>query len=176
VKVARRTRPLDAFAEALAPVRRAAKGGDFEGAIAACTEILVANMESEGFEALRTYAEGLTAGVKLKEAIVARAADVKPKVYIEIGPSPRRVTLVGADAKSVRVETQGNEMPIAWRGVSPRRFYGIAAKLVDDTGEAHLALARYCATMGLRDEAREELTRVGADLAEEAKGVRTLVE
>jgi len=174
--VVRKARPLDAFADDLAPIRRAAKDGDFEGAITACTELLVANMEAEGFGALRAFAEGLAAGAQLKERVIARAAGAKPMVYIETGAGPQRVKLVAADAKGVRVEVGGNAMPIAWRGVSPRRFYGIAAKLVDDSGASHLALARYCATMGLRAEAREELSRLGADLAEEAGGVRALVE
>jgi hypothetical protein len=172
----RRADPLSSFAEQLAPIRRRARAAEFASAVELCTELLVASMDADGFQSLRAFAEGLAAGAELKDVVIARAARVRPTVYIDMGASPQRVTLVGADANGVRVEASGNAMPIGWRGVSPRRFHGIAAKLVDDASASHLALARYCATMGLRDEAREELRRVGADLAEEAKRVRALVE
>jgi len=174
-KTSRAARPLDAFADDLVQVRRAARDGDFEGAIAACTEVLVEHIDSQGFEALRTFADGLAAGAQLKDVVIERAAGVRPTVYIETGAGPQRVTLVGADAKGVRVEMKGTAMPIAWRGISPRRFYGIAAKLVADVSVSHLALARYCATMGLHAEARAELSRVGRDLSDEARRVRALV-
>ena len=69
-------------------------------------------------------------------------------------------------------------MSLRWRLVAPPRFYAIAAAVAPDAPVNHLLLARYCAAMGLAEEARDELREASSApaLADEIRSVRALVE
>ena len=168
--------PLAPFAAKLGPVKTKAAAAEFPEAVEQCTGLLVESIGQEGFDALRAYAEGLAAGAELKNVIVERAGRAKPTVFVEFGGRPLKAKLLSADADGLRLEASGNAIALSWRLLAPRRFYGIAAKLVSDTSPSHLLLARYCAAMRLRDEARAELARVGAGLAEEVAALAPLLE
>ena len=76
----------------------------------------------------------------------------RENVYIDFGGRPQRGKVIAADEEAVTIASQGTELPIPWPKLSPRRFYGIAAKYTAD----HQRLAAYCRGMGLAKEAEAE--------------------
>ncbi len=169
--------PLKPFADALAPVRAKAKAGDFAAAMAGCDEIVKASAGKEGADILAAYRAGLAAGGELKKLVIAGAAKKKPTVYVDFGGRAMRMKLIKADEAGGEFQMRGTAMPIRWRQVSPRRFYGIAAKFSPDTARGHLMLGSYCAALGLADEARAELDKAAAEaeLHEETERCRALI-
>ncbi len=89
---------------------------------------------------------------ELRELIAEKGAAKKPRIYIDFSGRTQRAKLVSADDKGVTVSMSGMEVPLPWKQVSPKRLYGMAAKLTDD----HKLLASFCEAAGLEEDARKE--------------------
>ena len=107
-----------------------------------------------------------------KKQIIAGAAARRPKIYIDFGGRTTRAKLISAHDAGITAQMMGSEMPVKWSQLSPARFYGIATRFSPDTPAGHLALARYCAAMGLKEKAKSELQKSGAGAAALAVLVR----
>jgi len=174
---AAKAHPLAPFAAELSKLREMVKAAEFAAALAECEKLVAASETKPGSDALATYRDCLAWATELKKLVVAEAPKKKPRVYIDFAGRPTRSRLVDADEEGGSFSSRGTSMPLKWRQISPRRFYGIARKLAPKTPAGHLMLGRYAVAAGLTEEARESLAKAAQDakLREAAEQARALL-
>ena len=153
--------PEAAFPEGLAKARDLTRKADFAAALKECDA--AAKEAGDAADIVAAFRECVAGGADLRKLIVADAARKKPSVYVDFAGRPTRMKLVAANDSGGEFSFRGTAVPLKWRQISPRRFYGIAAKFVPDTPAGHLMLGSYAAAAGLEEEAAESLAKAAQD-------------
>ncbi|MBN1810064.1 MAG: hypothetical protein JW909_13435 [Planctomycetes bacterium] len=94
----------------------------------------------------------------LRRTVIAAAAEHrKITFFADFLGATARAELKGADQKGVSADVMGMRLDVPWVNLSPRRFYGLAAKCAGDSAEARLNLARFALANGMNEQAESDL-------------------
>ncbi len=124
-----------AASASLVPKRPKAKGKAPEGP----TDEQRKKAEEVGLDLRERITEGVEAGRTATTYVRAMGMRVRGRI-------------TAADDEGVTVDAKGMTVKLKWQKMTPKEFYAIARKLVDD----HAALHDYCLGMGLEEQAEAE--------------------
>jgi len=150
--------PLAPHADGIAEARKLAAAGDLEAAREKAATLAGSTKLNDAHAALRGMAEGFADAAKLRKIIIDRHGERKPTVYVDFGGRAQRAKIVSADGEGISASLRGVSVPIPWAKLRPGRFWAMAAKFCDErSAPEQLALARYAAASGLKDETEKAL-------------------
>jgi len=150
--------PLAAHADGIAEARKLAAAGDLEAAREKAATLAGSTKLNDAHAALRGMAEGFADAAKLRKIIIDRHGERKPTVYVDFGGRAQRAKIVSADGEGISASLRGVSVPIPWAKLRPGRFCAMAAKFCEErSAPEQLALARYAAASGLKDETEKAL-------------------
>ncbi|MGD0090330.1 MAG: hypothetical protein ABSE73_10465 [Planctomycetota bacterium] len=98
----------------------------------------------------------------------------KPATYVRVGNQSAKYGLAGADEKDLRIEVQGNALPVSWKSLDLSDRVAIAKALLqgEDDIEGLLCLAVFLLADGQTDQGEENLAKAAIKDAKAAQEVK----